>query len=144
MLDEIDRFLRQISRVQHQLIDLFNQWSPAEDARIQVIPDGNLVKIRVESPGINGQIPHGWAIRAEGKMVYLRGATDASLSVDHRDNQFQYNEHRHERFVKAISLPFPVKPEPLHVRAKQGVVTIILEKLDGATEDDWIPLRRKK
>jgi HSP20 family molecular chaperone IbpA len=108
--------------------------------KVEVCDQNNTVKVVIEAPELlHAQNKHQWAVRVIDQNLYLRGQLQQEETA-HNDCGRYYSERRNEQFTKVIPLPAPVVRKPVSVKYEDGLVTILLEKQKGPSEDEWQPL----
>jgi HSP20 family molecular chaperone IbpA len=114
--------------------------------RVDVFDVGGKVKVIIEAPGLmNAAGRHEWAVRVIEQSLMLRGLLQIEESA-RSDYGRTYSERREEHFTKIIPLPVPVESKPASVRYADGLVTVLLNKRQDGSGDEWhrIDFGRKK
>ena len=82
------------------------------------------IVVRVEVPGMEKEDCH---ITIDGSMLYLRG--EKHLERSRNDSTYHVTERAYGIFERAIPLPRNVNSDSAEASYKNGVLTIILQKL---------------
>ena len=97
-------------------------WAPAVD----LTQSDRDVTLRAELPGLD---PKDLDITIRGDVLTLAG--EKKESMEEKGKDFAYSERRFGSFRRSIQLPASVDPDKVSATHENGVLTIIIEKLQA-------------
>jgi HSP20 family protein len=138
----------ELSRLQGELNRLFAAFvesndrggAPASswDPNVDVVDDGESIRILVELPGVEASDVH---VSIRGKVVMVRGTKKGRIRAK-EGMRFFCMERYFGAFMKSIPLPRPVNSHHAKTRMKDGILEILLPRVPDLREKEIeIPVR---
>lgn len=100
----------------------FGNWLPTLD----VAETDKDITVRAEVPGLD---PEDLDISVTGQVLTISG--EKKESSEKKDENFYHSERRFGSFRRSVTLPVSVDAEKVSAKHKNGVVTIVLPKLES-------------
>jgi HSP20 family protein len=123
----IDRFFRDPWSLdwpaQSEELFPFGPWAPPVD----VTETEKEVRVRSEIPGVD---PKDLSITVSGQILTISG--EKSETNESKEEQHYRTERRFGSFHRSIQLPTAVDPDKVKAEYASGVLTVILERKEGA------------
>ena len=119
--DEIDRLFE--SPVENGSSDVFNTCAPALD----VYEDSNSITVRAEVPGMKKE---DLDISLHENVITISGERKNEKTYEGRKTSRE--ERSLGRFTRSIHLPKPVDASKVKASYRDGVLTVVLPKAEGA------------
>jgi HSP20 family protein len=123
---EIETLHRQIDRIFDEVFSGINYSIPIPQPRIELEQTDKELILRAEIPGIDDK---DLDVYVAPQAVSIAGKIFDGNRIHERSN---YQARTHYGFQRIIYLPILVKNEEVNAKFKDGILTLILPKLQGA------------
>lgn len=94
---------------------------------VEVFDQNAHVEVRLEAPGLERD-----DIEVEVLDDQLRIAGEKRVAREHREGEYHVAECAYGRFARLVPLPAPVKADSAKATYRNGVLSVTLEKAEGA------------
>lgn len=123
---EMESLRRQMDRMFDELLEINPQpgntnWAPA----IELKDEQNQVILRAEIPGVEAKDLN---IEVTRESVSIAGEHHAETRTE--DKGFYHSELRYGKFQRLVQLPVPVENDQVKAEFKNGILTLILPKVE--------------
>jgi HSP20 family protein len=124
----------QLQQLQGEMNRLFERWAgpgnalgAAGDPAVNVWEDGEHLRVEAELPGLD----------LKDLEIYVTGGNQLTLQGERKPpvpgkGAWHRQERNFGRFVRTLTLPYPVNPDKVEARLENGVLEVKLAKHESA------------